>query len=200
MSEHYGSIRILGAGGHAAVAADSWQQAGGTIIAYHSDTPSKGLRTAGPLAVALESGDPLHIAIGSNAIRREWAGKAPNGQFPVVRHPASIASPDALVGSGSLVCAAAILQPRCRIGRHSIINTAALVEHDCEIGDFVHIAPGVRLAGGVTVEDGAFIGIGAVAIPGIRIGAGAVIGAGSVIIRDVEPGAKMAGNPGRCLD
>jgi sugar O-acyltransferase (sialic acid O-acetyltransferase NeuD family) len=199
MTDALPGLRMLGAGGHAAVAADAWEEAGGRILAFHADGGGGGPADPLPIADAIESGDMLHIAIGRNEVRRRLSDGIEDGRFPPVRHPTAIVSRSAAVSAGVLVCAAAILQPRCRIGRHTIVNTAALVEHDCVIGDYVHIAPGVRLAGNVSIGDGAFVGIGASVIPGIRIGADAVVGAGAVVIRDVEPGAVVAGNPARAL-
>ena len=186
-------LRILGAGGHAAVAGDAWQSSGGIVLEFHADNGDH------PIESAVAGEDPLHIAIGDNRVRKRISEGVADARFPAVIHRAAVLSPTCMVGAGTLVCALAILQPRCRIGRHAIVNTGALVEHDSQIGDFVHLAPGVRLAGNVVVEDGAFVGIGAVAIPGIRIGAGATVGAGAVVIRDVPAGAIVAGNPARSL-
>ncbi len=191
-------VRMLGAGGHAAVAADAWESSGGQIVAFHSDNPG-GVAVAGPLSLAIASDERLHIAIGDNRVRRRVAEGIEDARCPIIRHASAIVSKSALVGAGTLICAAAVLQPRCRIGRHTIINTAAIVEHDCDISDFVHVAPGARLAGGVSLGEGAFVGIGAVIIPGIRIGAFAVVGAGAVVIRDVDPETIVVGNPARKL-
>lgn len=187
-------VRVIGAGGHAAVAADAWISSGGVVLAFHTDDGEHSIKSA------VDSHDALHIAIGSNAVRKRIACDLPNLRFPPVIHKTAVLSGAASVAPGTLVGASAILQPRSTVGRHSIINTAALVEHDCVVGDFVHVAPGVRLAGNVQVDDGAFVGIGAVVIPGVRIGSGAIIGAGAVVLRDVPPGATVVGNPARTRD
>ena len=198
MSQRRRELRIVGAGGHALVAGDAWESAGGVVLSYHGGEGSV-IDGAEPVEAALAGTDPLHIAIGDNIARRRLADGVAEERFPVVSHAAATISPSAALGVGSLVCAGVVLQPRCRVGRHSIVNSMALIEHECVIGDFVHIAPGVRLAGNVEVGDGAFVGIGAVVIPGVRIGAGALVGAGAVVIRDVPAGARVAGNPARPL-
>lgn len=193
-------LRILGAGGHATVAADAWQASGGEVIAFHSDGSGEGEGEAPEsISRAIATRDPLHIAIGDNNVRKRIASGVEDARFPPVIHPSAILSGTATIRPGALLCALAVLQPRCRVGRHSIINTGAIVEHDCEIGDFVHLAPGARLAGGVIIEEGAFVGLGAIVIPGVRIGAFAVVGAGAVVIRDVEPETVVAGNPAHKL-
>jgi acetyltransferase EpsM len=199
-------LRILGAGGHAKVAAEAWQSAGGEVIALHDDDAARhgmavlGITIEGRLAAALGREGLLHIAIGDNMARQRIAAGQADARFPTVIHRRSIVSETARVGAGTLVCAGAIVQADAAIGRHTIINTAAVVEHDVAIGDFVHIAPGVRLGGGVQVEQGALIGIGAIVLPGRKIAAGVVVGAGAVVLRDVEAGEIVAGNPARKLD
>jgi sugar O-acyltransferase (sialic acid O-acetyltransferase NeuD family) len=196
-------LRILGAGGHAKVVAEAWASRGGTVAAFHDDNESMrggsllGITISGDTASALESGDPLHIAIGSNDARRSLDAELAGAAFQSVVHATAWVSPTASVGDGTLVGAGAVLQGECRVGRHVIVNTAAVIEHDCVIGDFVHVAPGVRLGGNVEIGDGALVGIGSVILPGRRVGAKAVVGAGAVVIGDVEPGAVVVGNPAR---
>ena len=195
------SLRVLGAGGHAKVAAEAWMCGGGIVSAFHDDDLARvshrllGILIAGPIRAAAASGDPLHIAIGSNDARRRIADGLAGASFPRVRHPAATFSPSSELGEGCLVAAGAILQPECTVGRHSIINTSAIIEHDVVVGDFVHVAPGVRLGGSVFIEDEALVGIGATVLPGVRIGHGAIIGAGAVVVRDVPPRSVFVGNP-----
>jgi sugar O-acyltransferase (sialic acid O-acetyltransferase NeuD family) len=198
-------LRILGAGGHAKVAAEAWRSAGGHILALHDDDAARhgldvlGITIEGGLAAAAARGGLLHIAIGDNVARRRIAAGLADSRFPPVIHRRSIVSDTGTVGAGTLVCAGAIIQADAAVGRHTIVNTAAVVEHDAAIGDFVHIAPGARLGGGVHVEQGALIGIGAIVLPGRKIGAGATVGAGAVVLRDVDAGEIVAGNPARRL-
>lgn len=196
-------IRILGAGGHAKVAAEAWRSASKSVLSMHDDDPTAhgqtrvGVVVLGDLATAIHSDDLLHIAIGDNAARRRIAEGIEDGRCPPVVHIGSVVSTTADVASGALVCAGAVVQAEARIGRHCIVNTSAVVEHDVEVCDFAHIAPGVRLAGGVVVGEGTLIGVGAIVLPGLKIGANVVIGAGTVVMHDVRDATRIAGNPAR---
>lgn len=198
-------LRMLGAGGHAKVAAEAWRSTGGEVVALHDDdagrhgSESLGIRIEGSLAAAIAALEPLHIAIGSNEARRRIAAGIADERFPAIIHRHSVVSPTATVSAGTLVCAGAVVQASTQIGRHAIINSAAVVEHDVTIGDFAHIAPGTRLGGGVEVGEAAMIGIGAIVLPGLSIGAGAIVGAGAVVITDVGASTTVVGNPARSL-
>jgi sugar O-acyltransferase (sialic acid O-acetyltransferase NeuD family) len=198
-------VRMLGAGGHAKVAAEAWRSTGGEVIALHDDDAGRhgreslGIRIESSLAAALATPEPLHIAIGSNEARRLIAAGIPGERFPPIIHRHSVVSPTATVSAGALVCAGAVVQACARIGFHAIINSAAVVEHDVMIGDFAHVAPGARLGGGVEVGEAALIGIGAIVLPGLSIGAGAIVGAGAVVIADVAASTIVVGNPARPL-
>lgn len=196
-------LRILGAGGHAKVVAEAWQSSGGTVAAFHDDDPATaaravlGLPVSGNLGSALGHGDPLHLAIGANAARRDLDAELRDADWASVIHATAWVSPTTKVAPGCLIGANAILQAECTIGRHVIINTGAIVEHDCTVGAFAHIAPGVRLGGNVTIGEAALIGTGAIVLPGLSIGADATVGAGAVVTRDVEAGATVVGAPAR---
>lgn len=201
------SISVIGAGGHAKVAAAAWLEAGGIISGFFDDDPSThgnampGGAVAGAIQKAISTPGDLHLAIGSNAVRHKLAEEiGDDARFPAIVHPFGWRHESAHIGAGTLLCAGTIVQVDARIGRHCIINTGAIVEHDNIIGDFVHIAPGVRLAGNVSVETGAFVGIGAKVIPGITIGEGAVVGAGAMVVRNVPAGCTVAGCPAKPLD
>ena len=197
------SVGVIGAGGQGRIAVDALERSGGVLAAYYDDGHPPTEKLTAPLkggtAEAMASGDDLHVAIGSNAIRARVASQMPDERCPAIIHPDALVSGHATIGAGTLVGAGAIVQTGAKVGRHVIVNTGAIVEHDCVIGDFVHLAPGTRLAGDVTIGERTLIGIGAVVLPGVTIGADAVIGAGAVVLRDVPAGCKLVGNPAKAV-
>ena len=141
----------------------------------------------------------LVIAIGSNQIRKNIAGKLklPVERYATLIHPAAVVSPSAEMKHGTVVMANAVINADSRIGSHSIINTGAIVEHDCQVGDFVHVSSGSVLTGGVVLEDGVFIGAGTSVIPKVHIGLWSVIGAGATVIENLPANCTAVGTPAK---
>ena len=211
MSER--ELIILGAGGHAAVVAETAMRAGWRVIAVASrEEPMAG----GPFAGARWIGDPdseagraqimasasrgamLHAAVGDAATRQRWqCDFATAAGFVTVIDPTAVVSPSARIEVGSFIGAGAIVQARAQIAYGSIINTRAVVEHDSVLGACSHVSPGAVLCGGVRVGSGAQIGAGAVVIPGRSIGDRATIGAGAVVVRAVGADITAVGVPAR---
>lgn len=207
---------LLGAGGHALVAAESAhasaqasaQASGWRIAGFLDDDASASLAPLdAPRLGALDDAprlDPapaLHLAIGDLSARRrvlDGIRPAPS-RWATIIHPSAIVSPRAEIGAGVFVSAGVIINARARIGAHAIINTGAIVEHDCFVKENAHIAPRVALAGGVCVGMDTLIGLGAVVNPGVTIGAGCTIGAGAVVIQGVADGETVVGVPARAV-
>lgn len=210
------ALVILGAGGHAAVVAESATRAGWRIVGVASrDKP----QAAGPFAGAAWLGDPdaaetrariaalvasgaaLHAAVGDAAARERWfmafGGPA---AFASVADPTAVVSASARIGRGAFLSTHAVVHARAEIGVGVIVNTSAVVEHDSAVGDFAHVSPGAILCGAVRVGRATQIGAGAVVIPNRSIGDGATVGAGAVVTRDVDGGATAVGVPARARD
>ncbi|NWF67659.1 MAG: acetyltransferase [Chloroflexi bacterium] len=199
------SILIIGAGGHAKVAADILQRCGQPVRGYVDDDAALwgqtrlGLPVLGGIdTYAQHAAQSFVMGIGGNAMRRALAARVGlSVHWRQAIHPSAIIAPSTHLGVGVLVAAGAIINPDAVIGDFAIINTGASVDHDCVIGAYAHIAPGAALAGGVQVGEGTLIGIGARVIPYKRIGAWAVIGAGAVVVRHVPDSVTAMGVPAR---
>lgn len=211
MTSSHGTLVILGAGGHAAVVAESAARAGWRVVGVASrDKPEAG----GPFAGAEWLGDPdaadtrakitaqvargaaLHAAVGDAAARERWFAAFGGAEaFATVIDPTAVVSASARVGRGAFFSTNAVAHARAEIGVGAIVNTGAVVEHDSVVGDFAHVSPGAILCGAVRVGRAAQVGAGAVVIPNRVIGDGATVGAGAVVIRDVAAGATAVGVP-----
>jgi sugar O-acyltransferase (sialic acid O-acetyltransferase NeuD family) len=197
-------ILVIGAGGHGLVVAEmlcaSAQAAAGFEFIGFLDDERYGRQhdVLGPLsAVRRVAHDAVVVAIGDNQTRARITARlsAAGERFATVQHPATVVSPSAEAGDGSMFCAGAIAGTAATIGRGVILNTGCSVDHHCRLGDYVHVAPGARIGGEVSIGDRALIGIGAVVLPRVSIGHDAVVGAGAVVTRDVAPHATVVGTP-----
>lgn len=202
---------IIGAGGHARVAADIATLSKEFAIAGFIDdvNPERhGKAFCG--STILGGGEQLptlkrdgvrhaFVAIGQSHARLQWAQTAlENGfELAVLRHPSAICATDVVIAAGVLVAAGAIINPAVRIGANVIVNTAASVDHESVIEEGAHIGPGARLGGCVVVGRCAWIGIGAVVRDRIRIGCQSIVGAGAVVVKDVPDAVIAYGNPAR---
>ncbi len=206
-------VLIVGAGGHAQVAADALlrsMQIAPTAepIGFLDDDPRLmgasilGLPVLGPLAeIGSFSHDAVFVAIGDNATRaRLFVHLVSEGEDIVnVVHPNAVLAPSVQLGRGILVCASAVVNTGTAIADNSVVNTGATVDHHCTIGAHCHIAPGVHLGGNVKIGEGSFLGIGTVVIPGRRIGEWSIVGAGSVVTRDIPSNVTAVGLPARVV-
>jgi sugar O-acyltransferase (sialic acid O-acetyltransferase NeuD family) len=202
-------VLILGAGGHAQVAADAlWRahEAGDRAvpIGYVDDNPSLvGQERLGlPVLGRIEQlGEILHdallIAIGDNGVRRRLYEqlRVQGETFAIARHPRAVLSPDVVVGAGTVICAGVVVNPGSVIGVNAILNTGCTVDHHNVIGDHAHVAPGAHLGGDVRIGDGALVGIGATVMPQRSVGAWTIVGAGALVTRDAPPGVVVVGAP-----
>lgn len=206
-------VLILGAGGHAWVIADilfRMQQAGQDVVpvGYLDDNiqlvgqSMLGLSVMGVLSSLHDQAhDAVVIAIGHNRTRqRLFSDLQERGErFVVARHPRSIVAPDVRIGTGTMICAGAIVNPGSVVGDNVILNTGCTVDHHNLIGDHVHIAPGVHLGGEVAIGEGTLVGIGSTVIPQHTIGAWSVIGAGSLVSKNIPDWSTAVGVPARVI-
>lgn len=200
MTQPRGSIRLLGAGGHAKVVLATLLDAGYACAGVHDDDPALwgtvllGHRILGPLEGA-RGLEPCVAAFGDNALRRTLVARFPEATWATVVHPSAQIHPSVQIREGSVVMAGAILQPEAVLGAHVIVNTGASIDHDGRLGDYVHVAPGVRLAGSVTLGEGAFLAIGTVVGPNLSVGSWSVVGAGATVLHAIPDRCLAYGSP-----
>ena len=190
-------LLLIGAGGHAKVAAEIAVQNEAFDLVGFIDQHPVGTLVNGVPVVGSDEHLPslwdkgirhIHVAIGNNLL---------GFTLSTLISPAACISPSARLGHGSVIMAGAILNAEATIGDLTIINTNASVDHDCKIGRVVHIAAGCVLAGNVTIGDRSFIGAGATIIPGVTLGDDVIVGAGACVVRDVPSGQRVVGVPAR---
>lgn len=204
------TLIIIGAGGHGKVAAEC----AAAMNYYHTiefvDALFPQLQTAGRWAVVSNGEDLVQyqsvnteffVAIGDNQTRQKVSTQLLNDGARLAKliHPRAYVSQIDAIGSGSLVCANAVVNIDTVIGIGNIINTGATVDHDCFLADFVHVAPGAHLAGGVKVGEASFLGIGSVIIQGKSLGKYSVLGAGSTLINDLADNVVAVGSPAKVI-
>ncbi|MFH4969072.1 acetyltransferase [Gaetbulibacter sp. M240] len=199
-------VRVYGAGGHSHVIKDVMRMNGYEITDTFDDKPEQvhyaSKHVSGGARKNIEKfphhGDPVIIAVGINAERKEIADFL-QSDFETAIHPSAIIAENAVIEEGTVVFAGCIIQTNTRVGKHVIINTGASVDHDNIIGDFAHISPKVALCGHVEVGEGSHVGVGAVVIPKVKIGKWCTIGAGTIVLKDVPDYATVVGNPGKII-
>ena len=192
-------LRIIGAGGHGKVVADTAEASGYSDIAFLDQLWPEHTKNGRWKVIGkpTQLDAKMFCAVGNNNIRARIFEEYQLNDSPVLIHPSVILSPTVKMSPGALVVAGSVVNADTSIGRGTILNTACSVDHDCMIGDFVHISPGTHLGGDVCVGDGTWIGIGAVVREGIRIGKNVTIAAGAAVVCDIEDGVRVGGVPAR---
>jgi sugar O-acyltransferase (sialic acid O-acetyltransferase NeuD family) len=203
-------VIIVGASGHAKVAADIALSSGYELVGYLEKEFEKGKSLLG---VPVLGGDSdldiyineisdlyLFIAIGDNFFREQVWGKIAELNFPLNKmitliHPSAVVSSSGVIGYGNLIGANAVVGPDSKIGDFCILNTNASIDHDCCMGNFASVSPNVGVGGNCKLGDGSFIGIGASISHGVSIGENAVVGANSFVSKDIESNSVVYGTP-----
>jgi len=192
---------LIGAGGHASVAASTATTIGLKIslvalpdgLSEHAYFPSVKYLTDEELISQKNNQDFRLINGIGKTIKSDARAfvfnkfKSHGFEFQNLIHPFAYVDPSAHLFEGVQVMAGAIIQNDCSIGENSIVNTKASVDHGCIIGSSSHIAPGAIICGDVSIGDNCFIGAGAIVTEGTKIANGIVVKAGRVLnSNDVE--------------
>ncbi|MFC5588749.1 acetyltransferase [Sporosarcina soli] len=201
-------IIMIGAGGHAAVLAETLIAQRRVIMGYTAPREEKEFLNLPYLGtdnvIATYNPDEVELVLGLGTITISSIRKSIFEQlkskgylFTNVIHATAIVSPSVQIGNGIQIMAGAILQANASIADNTIINTGSIVDHDCIIGSHVHLAPGSTLSGGVRIGESCHIGAGASIIQGIAIGAETMVGAGSVVVKNIEDKKTVYGVPAK---
>jgi UDP-N-acetylbacillosamine N-acetyltransferase len=199
-------LLILGLGGHARSVADLALSLGYQSLLFVDDNAAEGERVL-EFATQREFKGPLPAgwsclpASGDNQRRWLQVQSALAAGWPL----ATLISPHASVGVGSLVSPGCFIGhhahvgPMARIGTACILNTGAIVDHECIIGHCVHISVNATVAGRCRVGDFVFLGAGATVIDGTTIAGDVTVGAGGVVTESIDLPGTYVGIPARLL-
>lgn len=152
--------------------------------------------------IADRSETNIYLAIGDNALRRDWFHKlnAMGFALPNLVSGDAIVDRHARMGKGNVICPRAYIGPGAILGDNNLLNTASLIEHEVRVGSHCHFAPSSTVAGRTSIGDETLVGAGATIIDRIQIAGGTTIGAGAVVIRTIaHSGDTFVGVPARSL-
>ena len=199
-------LGIIGAGGHGKVVADTAERAGWSEVVFLDPRfgPSEQTHAHWPLLGLPEDAesndcDSYFVAIGNSQARQRWSEWLLGRGLPLVTliDPDSSVSQYAMLESGVLVVAGAVINADTHIAKGVIVNTRAAIDHDCTIGAYSHVCPGTALAGSVKVGKHSWLGIGCQVRQGASIGSNVTVGAGATVVSDIQDGLTVVGTPAR---
>ena len=183
---------------------ETWDCRGFIVDRALVTTPTiQGLPVLGDVSWLTEHPDvQVVIAIGSSADRckvaRRIVGEG-RTTFATLVHPRAWLGDHVALGSGTIVCAGALITTDVKIGGHVHVNLGATIGHDTVLDDYVTVNPGVHISGNVTVGEGVELGTGSVIIPKCEIGVWAIVGAGSVVTKPVPADTTAVGAPAKVI-
>ena len=157
------SLLIIGAGTFATEIEELARLQGYTDIAFLDDKASKWVSPVIGQICDLPSFrskyDTAIVAMGNNENRRKYHELLrENGyHIPILIHPTAYVSTDAVLSSGCVVRAKAVVSRYVKLGEGVIVNLGALIDHHCEIGAFSHIMMGAVVRGNAKVEEQSWV-------------------------------------------
>ncbi|GMA60048.1 acetyltransferase [Alicyclobacillus fastidiosus] len=198
---------IWGCGGMAREVNWLCQQLGHDVAGYLDERPefrgriTDGLPVIGDLLDIPHLKDEVHVvcaSVGDPALKKKFVDKTLQYGFRVADslvHPSVFISKQNHIGTGTIICAGAIITTNVRIGDFVIVNVNASLSHDTIVEDYVTISPGATVCGNVTIGQSTFIGAGSTVKEKVRIGSRAVIGGGAFVKDNVHSMSLYAGVP-----
>ncbi len=112
-------------------------------------------------------------------------------------HPTAFVSDFAVMGTGNVIGAGAVVAAEVNLKNHTFINFNCTVGHDVICEDYVSVMPGVNLAGFVQLKEGAYIGMDATVLQNNVVGKYSTVGANSLVTKNVEANTTVVGTPAR---
>lgn len=139
------------------------------------------------------------LGIGSPSVRRRLVERLESAGLAAITamHPTATVGVAAELGTGTVVCAGAVVSTNVRTGAHVHINPNATIGHDAVLADFVSVNPAAVLSGEVHIGEEVLVGASATVLQRLAVGARSVIGAASLVTRDVPSNVVVKGVPGR---
>lgn len=188
---------ILGAGGDAAVTAESVRAAPGQWVLegflddrLPAGTEVHGARVLGPvdswsdLAPQVQFLSALHKIkqMESRSARIEALG-IPTERWATVADPTARVAGGTRIGHGVFLGPNVVVQPGSSIGDHVSIRAGANIGHDCSVASFCYIGPNATLCGNASMERGSHLGPNSCVADGQCVGAFAVVGMSSAVTK-----------------
>lgn len=187
-------ILVFGAGGHSRVIQEIIMQHGKyeieAIVVSAIFDPSDREWPAPLIAEAdlkKTTATQAVLALGNNELRERIYKdimKVRDFTFPSLVHKSAIVSPDAELGSGSIIMAGCIIQNGVRLGSHCLINSGTIVDVDAVIGKFVDIGLGSVIGRNVTVGEFANIGLRTTINENLHIPERGIVRPGQLMIKN----------------
>lgn len=144
--------------------------------------------------VIVAIGSPVHRLRVVEEIKRTL----PNS-FATLVHPRAWVGKGVEIGSGSIICAGALITTDIKVGEHVHVNIGCTIGHDTILEDFVTLSPGVSVSGNVQIGCGVEVGTRAAFIPSANVGQWSVIGAGTIVTKSLPPNVTAIGVPAKVI-
>lgn len=155
---------IIGAGGFAAVVAETAILSGYEVVGFADDNKElktkiykniEIISTVDNLSLGnIDKANFFIIAIGNNKIRENLFIKLKKHFRPTnLIHPLAIISDVAIINNGNIILAGTVINANSNIGFNNIINSQVLIDHDSNIANHCHITQGTIIGSNVTICD-----------------------------------------------
>lgn len=155
-------ILLLGAGGHAAVVAETIEVLRDSQnipvyekIDYLDDNSEKSIGKISELKYVANNYNEIFCCIGNNKIRGELLEKASEMglTIPVLIHPSAYISPTAVIKAGTIVEPKAMVNANAIINEGCIISIGSIVDHDVVVEKYCHVNAGAICKAGSHINN-----------------------------------------------